>query len=224
MSIQQKITWEIYKSELDTICTGTRNMRLALLKRAKHARILSIIFGYPVKLIIGITVGGGITQLLDKNAVCTVVDGQIEYLSADNNWITIVSTVLSIIALILSITRDFFEFEKKIEQYYTAAAALDLFYKSVKYESFLKQGSEKDRFETLVMFQKLYSEMVATNKVIQTVESISTPSTPLEPRSAQTMDMHSVSSDEEEPVISHGSREDQHRMFYMREMLERMPK
>ncbi len=66
--------------------------------------------------------------------------------------------------------------------------------------------------------------MVATNKVIQTVESISTPSTPLEPRSAQTMDMHSVSSDEEEPVISHGSREDQHRMFYMREMLERMPK
>lgn len=215
-NIKQKITWQVYKAELDSICNKTKHIKMVLLKKARIFRILSVLINYPVKLILGTTVGGGAIELFNKNEIV---------------WIGYLRIALEIMALILVITRDFFVFETQIEKFYAAAAAVDTFYKSVKYESFLQQGSENDRLETLQMYQKLYEEMIANNKIIQTVENIS-PSTPDEVQlrvHKQSDDMDSVSSSSEEDTKIQYTRqaskvvEDRNRAFYIHSMLERMP-
>jgi hypothetical protein len=217
-NIKQKITWQVYKTELDSICNKTRHIKTVLLKKARIFTILSVLINYPVKLILGITVGGGAIELFNK------AEGVV--------WIGYLRIALEIMALILVITRDFFIFETQIEKFYAAAAAVDTFYKSVKYESFLQQGSENDRLETLQMYQKLYEEMIANNKIIQTVENISPATTPDEIQvrvHRQSDDMDSISSSsEEEEKIQYKRRaskvtEDRNRAFYIHSMLERMP-
>lgn len=215
MSIQQKITWKVYKSELDSICNKTKNIKTILLKKARVYTILSVLINYPVKLILGTTVSGSAIQMFDNN-------------TEGREWIGIFKIVLEIMALILVITRDFFVFETQIEKFYAAASAIDIFYKSVKYESFLQQGSENDRLETLLMYKKLYEEMVSNNKVIQTVENV-TPSTPVEEghhqRPSEDMaDAESEDSDDVKRVVSKRKMtEDRNRAYYIHSMLERMP-
>lgn len=218
MSIQQKITWNIYKSELDSICNKTKHIKAILLRKAKIYTVLSVLINYPVKLILGTTVSGSAIQLFNEQ-------------TEGREWIGILKMVLEIVALILVITRDFFVFETQIEKFYAAASAVDTFYKSVKYESFLQQGSESDRLETLLMYKKLYEEMVSNNKVIQTVENI-TPSTPPDElhhhtRPSEEMDDAESSdkeSDDVKRVLSKRKMtEDRNRAYYIHSMLERMP-
>lgn len=219
-TIQQKITWKVYKSELDSICNKTKQIKTILLRKAKIYTVLSVLINYPVKLILGTTVGGGAVQLLNDQT-----DGR--------EWIGILRIIFEIMALVLVITRDFFVFETQIEKFYAAAAAVDTFYKSVKYESFLQQGSENDRLETLLMYQKLYEEMVSNNKIIQTVENI-TPSTPEEihhnHRPSEEMDdaeSEDKDSDDVKRILSQRRSskvmEDRNRAYYIHSMLERMP-
>lgn len=209
----QKITWELYKYELDTICTKSKAIKVALLRKARIYTILSILINYPVKLLLGVTVGGGAVQLFNESTIY---------------WITVLRIVFEISALILTITRDFFMFETQIEKFYSASHAVDTFYNSVKYESYLRRGNEGDRYEVLLMYKKLYEEMVSNNKIIQTVETIS-PATPPDERLTRQTDMDSApSNDEENPPEPVDNRRvsltaDRNRVFYMHSLLERMP-
>jgi hypothetical protein len=211
ISIKQKISYEIYKAELDSICTKTKVIKTTLLKKARAYTILAVLINYPVKIILGTTVGGGAVQLLDENG---------------RPWITILNTVIQVIALILVITRDFFEFETRIEKCYAAAAAIQSFYMNVKYESFLEKGKENDRFETLLMYNKIYEEIVSNNKIIQTVETTAGTPEELEAgirRRDTDDDMDSASSVDDNAPTVRKTLEDKHRMLYIASILDRMP-
>lgn len=207
MTESQKITWAVYKSELDKLCKSTKEIRADLLKKARFNYVLSICFSYPIKILLGSTVSGGVVQMV------TTADNTLISITTLN----IIRVVLELLVLFLVVTKDFFEFETQIEKYYTAAAAIETFYKTVKYQSFHMKGTEGDRLGILLSFKNIYDEIVSNNKIIQTVEDISPPS----------MDSASTSSDNEEnQITTDESRRRQsvtNRMMYMQSMLDRIP-
>lgn len=193
------------------MCDKTKEIKISLMKRAKLYTVFSVLINYPVKIIMATTIGGGTVQLLDPTK------GQ--------SWITILTTVIQVIALILVVTRDFFEFETRTEKCYAAAAAIQSFYMTVKYESFLEKGSENDRFETLLMYNKIYEEIVTNNKIIQTVEATTT--TPEESdhgirRRDTDNDMDSASSEDAKEINPRKGIEERNRLAYVTSMLDRL--
>lgn len=214
MSQPQKITWAVYKSELEKLCKNTKEIRADLLKKAHTNHILSICFSYPIKILLGSTVSGGVVQM--------VTNPSAEQPLFSVTTLNIIRVVLELIVLFLVVTKDFFQFETQIEKYYTAAAAIETFYKTVKYQSFHMKGTEGDRLETLLSFKNLYDEIVSNNKIIQTVEDISPPSPDMDSASS------SENADVELPPVNNveASRRRSvatNRMFYMQSMLDRMP-
>lgn len=226
-NIHQKVSWELYKSELETIYQKSKAIKNILLKKAWRYTILSNLINYPTKLLLGVTVGGGAIQLF------TTSDGMMgsvtSMLTADIYWIQVLRMVFEIIALVLVITRDYFQFETQIEKFYAASQSVESFCNSVKYQSFLQRENEGDRYEILLMFKKLYEEMISNNKIIQTIEILA-PATPEEQhRLNPSSEMDSATSsehDEENPpdrrssiVTEHGNR-----MLLLQTQLERIPK
>lgn len=226
-TIHQKVSYELYKQELDSIYTKSKYIKNSLLRKAKIYTILSILIGYPTKIALGISVGSGTIQLV------TTQDGMQSatamFISQNNYyWITILRIVFEILALVLTITRDFFQFESQIEKYYSASQAIESFCTSVKYQTFLQKENEGDRYEILLMFKKLYEEMSTSHSIIQTVE-LTSPATPPDEHHravSQGMDSATSSADEEnqldEPRRS-SLTEDKKRLFYIHSQLERIP-
>lgn len=214
-STRQKITWALYKSELDSICQKTKTIKNTLLQKAKRTNIFSILINYPVKIILGSSVSGGIIQLIDES--------QNNSCNTSVNWITVLRTVCEIVAMILILTDDFFKFDTLIEKYYSAASAIDTFYRSVKYQSYHMKGTEGDRLEILLSFQNLYDDIVSSNKVIQTVEDI-TPKTPFDDREMQTVTTNEDNDDDDKIGATNHNNNEGNRMFYIHSMIDRIDK
>lgn len=217
---RQKITWAIYKSELDSICQKTRNIKNTLLQKAKQTNIFAILINYPVKIILGSSVSGGIIQLIDESQNNTC--------NNNINWITVLRTVCEIVAMILILTDDFFKFDTLVEKYYSASAAVDTFYRSVKYTSYHMKGTEGDRLEILLSFQNLYDDIITSNKIIQTVEDTS-PKTPLDERGMQSVTTTNATNDDDSDdkinvSRSHANANEGNRMFYIHSMIDRIDK
>ena len=229
-TIHQKVSYELYKQELDKIYIRSKEMKSKLLKKARTYTILSVLINYPTKLLMGIAVGGGGIQLFttpsgsDQSATAMFV-GQ-----HDNYWIQVTRMIFEIAALILVITRDFFLFETQVEKLYTAAQAIESFCTSIKYESFLQKGSEGDRFQTLLTYKKMYEDLISDNKVIQTVELTSPSTPPDEHHKRPSADMESATNsdepDEENQLDEKRTSLTEHkkRLFLIHTQLERMPK
>lgn len=166
-SEQQKISWKNYKSELELMCTRTRNMKKDLLLLARKSNRWNLILGYSSKILVGITASGGGIQIFNN------LDDP-----CNNNWLTIVTTVITIIIGILITTKDAFNFEKQTEKYYTAENSINAFYEMLKFQSFQIKGTEGDRLEILKGLKNMYNEIVQNNTIIQTVEHVSESNTP----------------------------------------------
>lgn len=232
-NIHQKVSWELYKSELETIYQKSKAIKNILLKKAWRYTILSNLINYPTKLLLGVTVGGGAIQLFTTPDTTNMMMASVtSMLTVDIYWIQVLRMIFEIIALVLVITRDYFQFETQIEKFYAASQSVESFCSSVKYQSFLQRENEGDRYEILLMFKKLYEEMISNNKIIQTIEILA-PATPEEQhRLNPSSEMDSATSsehDEENPpphedrrssiVTEHGNR-----MLLLQTQLERIPK
>lgn len=252
--LNQKITYHVYKTEMDKICKSTKDLKTSLLKKAKVCRIFSVLVSYPVKILLGSAASGGIieiinsssTNIAESNTVTTGITNStqtgLQQCTTTFLWIVIARTVLEILSLILVVTQDFFQFETQIEKYYAAAAAIDIFYKTVKYQSYHIKGTEGDRLNTLLEYKKLYEDIINNNQIIQTVEKIETP-TPADKEDVDEDDieMGDVDSEDTHPRSSNmdsaqprrrslettqtrvTNTANSSRMMYLQTMLDRMP-
>lgn len=162
--IKQKITWDDYKRELQLMSIKTKEVKKRLVNEAKNASKWGTIIGYPAKVLLTLTATGGGIQIFSENQ--------------DDQWITILRTVIEVIVLILVSTKDSFNFEKKKEKYLLAAKAMDTFHELVRFQTFQVRGMEGDRYEALKDLKEMYGEIVQNNQVIQMVESLSGDITP----------------------------------------------
>jgi hypothetical protein len=93
----------------------------------------------------------------------------------------------------------------------------------LKFQSFQIKGTEGDRLEILKGFNAMYTEILANNQIIQTVESISTPSTP-DDRKIEIGDddsLETVEGSKDPPKVERRESkiEDRTRMIYLQKML-----
>lgn len=210
----QKISWDNYKAEIELMTIKTRQIKRSLLILGRKSHNWNTALGYLSKILLIVTGTGGGIQLFS----------QLE----DTYWLTILRTVLEVLIGIIITTRDAFNFEKQTEKYYSAEKAINVFYEMLKFQSFQIKGTEGDRLEVLKGFNSMYSEILANNQIIQTVESISTPSTPDDRKievgdddsfeSQETVDL----SKEPKPAIAERREskiEDRTRMIYLQKML-----
>jgi len=216
--VQQKISWHVYKKEMEKICENTKELKQALLKKAKIARIFSIVVGYPIKILLGSAASGGVIELVTNDAVFNNADSSNMICQQPLTWVIILRTVLELFALVLVVTQDFFQFDTQIEKYYAAAAAIDTFYKTVKYQSWHLKGTEGDRLDNLLDYKKLYDEIVSNNQIIQTVEEMN---------SANNTDSRNSDDDieqgSENGTVLRNTLNNNNRMMYLQTMLDRMP-
>lgn len=241
--IQQKITWHIYKAEMEKIYNNTRDLKISLLKKGKLARIFSVLIGYPVKIFLGTSSSGGIVQMI-SDSITQVETGSMN-MSTNTTaagsqcpsspsllWLVILTTILNIMALILVVTQDFFQFDTQVDKYYTAAAAIDSFSKTVKYQSYHIKGTEGDRLATLIEFQNLYNDIINNHSgVIHNVESFSVDNSPPDAMDdAESDERPSISRLVERPSISAErrtsvtppSRVNAGRVAYMHTLLDKL--
>jgi hypothetical protein len=220
----QKITWENYRAEIELMCIKTRAMKKELLKRARHSSWWGMAIGYPSKILLTITAAGGGIQILGEKT--------------DELWITLTRTILEILVLIIVTTRDFFNFEKKAEKCYTAAKAMNAFYEIIKFQSFQIKGTEGDRMEVLKGLKEMYSEIVANNEIVQTVETTSSPPTPHQMESYNSSEDDEFTDDNDTMMTAKNSprrmskmvldkdtqqaTNDRNRMYYLHKMIEGM--
>uniref|UniRef100_A0A6C0JR96 Uncharacterized protein n=1 Tax=viral metagenome TaxID=1070528 RepID=A0A6C0JR96_9ZZZZ len=251
--LNQKITYHVYKTEMDKICKSTKELKTSLLKKAKVCRIMSILVSYPIKILLGSAASGGIieiinsssTNIAESNTIAISNSTQIGLQECTTTflWIVIARTVLEVLSLILVVTQDFFQFETQIEKYYAAAAAIDTFYKTVKYQSYHIKGTEGDRLDTLLEYKKLYEDIINNNQIIQTVEKIETPSPADENVDEDDIEMGDVQSEDTHLTQTRSSNNtsprrgsletaqakrvtntaNSSRMMYLQTMLDRMP-
>ena len=221
MAELQKISWENYKAEIELMCIRTRSTKKELLKQARNASWWSTAIGYPSKILLAVSAGGGGIQLFGEND--------------DDLWITITRTVLELCVLIIVTTKDSFNFERKAEKYYTAAKAINAFYEIIKFQSYQIRGTEGDRLEVLKGLKEMYAEIITNNQIIQTVESISSPPTPYQMESATSSteeddEMMTASNSrkmskivpdlETQQKLSKDAVNERNRMFYLHKIIE----
>ena len=154
----QKITYENYKIQLDLLSIKTRQLKAKLLTKAKKSSFWHKALDYTSKVLLAITSTGGGAQILSENP--------------DTLWITIGRTVLEVVVLGLVTAQGTFHFEKKKQKLYAAASAVCAFNDMVKFQSYQIKGTEGDRMEILKEYRKMYTDIVGTNQIIQTVESV----------------------------------------------------
>jgi hypothetical protein len=205
----QKISWDNYKAEIELMTIKTRQIKRSLLILGRKSHHWNTALGDISKILLIITGTGGGIQLF----------GQLE----DTYWLTILRTILEILIGIIITTRDAFNFEKQTEKYYSAEKSINVFYEMLKFQSFQIKGTEGDRLEILKGFNAMYTEILANNQIIQTVESISTPSTP-DDRKIEIGDddsLETVEGSKDPPKVERRESkiEDRTRMIYLQKML-----
>jgi len=212
---EQKISWQNYKAEIDLMAIKTHNMKRELIKQAKKAGWWSTAIGYPAKILLTLNATGDGIQIFGKNE--------------DDLWIIYVKTIFNLIALILVTTKDSFGFEKKKEKLYSAAKAIEGLNDMVKFQSYRIRGTEGDRLEELMSLRNMYSELVSSNQIIQTIESTSGAITPQQMESAEQTEYSSTDTEDEEVLMtaartpdrnkSQRVNDDRNRMMYLHKML-----
>jgi len=178
--IKQKITWDDYKRELQLMSIKTKEVKKRLVSEAKKANKWGTIIGYPAKVLLTLTATGGGIQIFNDNE--------------NDEWITILRTIIEVIVLILVSTKDSFNFEKKKEKYLLAAKSIDTFHGLVRFQTFQVKGMEGDRYDILKDLKEMYDEIVQNNQVIQMIENLSGDITPYKMESQTDDDYSSTSS------------------------------
>lgn len=222
----QKISWESYKTELHLMSIKTKEVKKKLLNEGKKASRWATLIGYPAKILLTLTATGGGIQIFSEG-------------KENEEWITILRTILEIIVLILVTTKDSFNFEKKKEKYFLAAKSMDTFHELVRFQTFQVKGMEGDRYEVLKDLKEMYAEIVQNNQIIQMIESVSGDVTPLEMESQSFTDsdddLQTANNSptpprrfskvvrfegEESPIQRTQQTNDRNRMFYLHKMIE----
>lgn len=152
--VNQKYTYEDYYTMLNHISFIVREYRNDSVKRAKRNYFWKSVIDYPIKLLLGTSISGGGLELLGN-------------LNSDQNWIGYTRTILEVVVFILLSTKDFGNFEKKMQKYYQAASLLSSFYNIIRQQMKVKRGYEGDRDEIIKEFTETFEGIKGSNAIIQ---------------------------------------------------------